>query len=124
MLLLCIFFIHIGSASEYLEDGKEITSEKLIDTMNNTSNLSMNPFIIQFFYNTHCGSCQEAMDYLKVFITKHPDIDIQYHDLYNSSTNNTLYDQYKTQFGNNVNIRYPSIFIGDVVIEGSNDIAL
>lgn len=122
VLLFSILIIQVGSASLFFQDGTEIPGEKLIETMNNSVNVSSIPFPIQFFYNTHCGSCQEAVDYLNAFNTKYPGIVVEYHDLYNSSTNNTLYNQYKTQFNENSNIHYPSVFIGNVVIVGSDDI--
>ena len=84
----------------------------------------MVPFPIKFFYNTHCGSCQEAVNYLNGFETRHQDIKVEYHDLYNSSLNNSMYAQYKTEFNNNTDIHYPVIFIGNVGIAGSNDIEL
>ena len=123
LLLFCIFAIQIVAASVYFEDGSEITGDKLFETMNNTSNLSSTPFPIQFFYNTHCGSCQEAVNYLNEFVTKRPEFGVEFHDLYNSSTNSTTYDQYKAQFSNNANIHYPVVFIGNVAIVGSYDIA-
>jgi glutaredoxin len=90
--------------------------------MNNTSNISTSPFPIQFFYNSHCGSCKEAEEYLNGFMMKYPDMEVSYHDLHNSPTNNTLFDQYKAQFSNNSDIHYPVVFIGNTVIVGSADI--
>jgi glutaredoxin len=123
-MLFCIFAIQTGSATVFFQDGTNITGDKLIDTMNKSTNLSLIPFPIQFFYNTHCGSCQEAVDYLNGFTSKYPGISVEYHDLYNSSLNNTMYDQYKTEFNNNTDIHYPVIFIGNVGIAGSQDIKL
>ncbi len=122
LLIVSILFIQTGSASVFLQDGTEIPGDKLIATMNNTTNLSSSPFPIQFFYNTHCGSCQEALEYLNGFSAKNPDMSVSFHDLYNSSTNSTLFTEYKTRFNDNINIHYPAVFIGDVVLVGSFDI--
>lgn len=123
LLIVSIFFIQLGSASVFLQDGTEIPGDQLLETMNNTTNLSSSPFPIQFFYNTHCGSCQEAVEYLNGFTVKNPDITVSFHDLYNSSPNSTLFTEYKTKFNDNINIHYPAVFIGDVVLVGSFDIA-
>jgi hypothetical protein len=113
--------IQISSATVYYQDGTEIAGDKLIETVSNSSNISSTPFPVQFFYNTHCGSCQEAIRYLDEFRIKHPDIEIQYHDLVNSTTNTTLFTTYKEQF-NTTGIHYPTVFIGNVAMVGSYDI--
>jgi glutaredoxin len=123
LLTVAILFIQVGSASVFLQDSTEIPGDQLLATMNNTTNLSSSPFPIQFFYNTHCGSCQEAVEFLNGFTVKNPDITVVYHDLYNSSTNSSMFTEYKTKFNDNVNIHYPAVFIGDVVLVGSFDIA-
>jgi glutaredoxin-related protein len=112
----------VGSASVFLQDGTEIPGDHLLATMNNTTNLSSSPFPIHFFYNTHCGSCQEAVEYLNGFMVKNPEITVSFHDLYNSSMNSTLFTEYKSKFNDNINIHYPAVFIGDVVLVGSFDI--
>lgn len=123
LLIFSIFFIQVGSASIFLQEGTEISGEQLLATMNNTTNISSSPFPIHFFYNTHCGSCQEAIQYLNGFIEKNSEITVSFHDLYNSSTNSTMFTEYKTKFHDNGNIHYPAVFIGDVVLVGSFDIA-
>lgn len=123
LLTVAILFIQVGSASVFLQDSTEIPGDQLLATMNNTTNLSSSPFPIQFFYNTHCRSCQEAVEFLNGFTVKNPDITVVYHDLYNSSTNSSMFTEYKTKFNDNVNIHYPAVFIGDVVLVGSFDIA-
>ena len=123
LLLFFIIATQIGSATIFLQNGTEVSGDKIIETLNNSGNVSPTPFPIQFFYNTHCGSCQDAIEYLTEFTKKNMDIKAQYHDLYNSSENNTIYNQYKEKFNNTTNIHYPVVFIGDVGISGSNDIS-
>ena len=123
LVLICIFIVQTGSASLYLQNGTEISGENLFDSMESLNNISSEPFPIQFFYNTHCGSCQEALDYLNGFTQEQPDMPIQFHDLYNSSENSSLYEEYKTRYNSNGTIHYPVVFIGDVAIVGSYDIA-
>ncbi|HWQ67499.1 MAG TPA: hypothetical protein VN372_11610 [Methanospirillum sp.] len=122
LILLSLVIIQIGSATVFFQDGTDISGDTLIETMANTSNVSTTPFPIQFFYNNQCGSCQSALDYMKEFTRKNPDVVIQYHDLFNSTTNSSLYNQYKDQF-NRKDIHYPVVFVGDIAIMGSADIA-
>jgi len=119
--MFCIALIQPGSAAIFSQDGTEIPGAHLIETMNNATNVSPTPFPIQFFYNTHCGSCQAAIQYLDKFSTNHTDIRVEYHDLFNSTENSTQYNEYKTRF-NKKDIHYPVIFMGNVAIMESGDI--
>jgi len=121
VFIFCIGLIQPGSAAIFSQDGTEIPGAHLIETMNNATNVSPTPFPIQFFYNTHCGSCQAAIQYLDKFSTNHTDIRVEYHDLFNSTENSTQYNEYKTRF-NKKDIHYPVIFMGNVAIMESGDI--
>ncbi len=121
VFIFCIGLIQTGSAAIFSQDGTEIPGVHLIETMNNATNVSPTPFPIQFFYNTHCGSCQAAIQYLDKFSTNHTDIRVEYHDLFNSTENSTQYNEYKTLF-NKKDIHYPVIFMGNVGIMDSGDI--
>ncbi|HOW05056.1 hypothetical protein, partial [Methanospirillum hungatei] len=57
------------------------------------------------------------------FFAGNQDISVSFYDLYKSSLYNTLFTEYKTKFNDNVNINYPAVFIGDVVLVFSFDIA-
>jgi len=121
-LIILILTIQIGSASIFLQDETAVTGAQLIESLENSSTISATPFPIQFFYNTHCGSCQAALQYLDEFTLKHPDVPVDYHDLFNNTTSFALYEDYKIQF-NRSDLHYPVIFMGNVGIMGSDDIA-
>ena len=117
LMMLCILTIQIGSATVFYQNGSEIPGDTVIETLANTNNISSTPFPIQFFYNTQCGSCQGAIEYLKGFTANNSDIAVQSYDLQNSTTNMSLLDNYKVQF-NSKNIHYPVIFVGNVAVVG------
>lgn len=121
LIILFFFMVQTGSATVFLQDGREVNGSHLTDAMNSSRNVSSTPFPIQFFYNTHCGSCQEAIRYFEEFSVKNPDIKIESHDLFNNTTSFALYEEYKKQF-NRSDLHYPVIFIGNVGIMGSDDI--
>ena len=121
LIILCFCMIQPGSATIFSNDGTDIPGAHLIETMNNASNVSTTPFPIQFFYNTHCGSCQASLQYLKEFTTNHTDVDVEHHDLYNNTESFAMFEEYKKQF-NRTDIHYPIIFLGNVGIMGSEDI--
>lgn len=121
LMVLSIFLITPVSATMFLQNGSEVSGDQLIGVVASSENSSVTPFPLQFFYNTHCGSCQASLEYLNNFTRNNSDIQIAYHDLYNNSTNMTLYNQYKSRFDRN-DIHYPVIFIGEIAIMGSDDI--
>nr|WP_319537459.1 hypothetical protein [uncultured Methanospirillum sp.] len=121
LLILCLCMIQPGSATIFSQDGSEIAGAHLIETMNNATNVSTTPFPIQFFYNTHCGSCQAAIQYLDTFSANHTDIGVEHHDLFNNTESFALYEGYKKRF-NRTDIHYPIIFMGNVAIMESGDI--
>ncbi|MFH0967301.1 MAG: hypothetical protein V1862_06420 [Methanobacteriota archaeon] len=122
LFMLVMLTIQPCSSTIFSLDETEIPGVQLIDSMNNASNVSSTPFPIQFFYNTHCGSCQASIQYLNEFTTNHSDIGIEHHDLYNNTESFALYEDYKKQF-NRTDFHYPIIFMGNVGIMGSEDIA-
>lgn len=122
ILALLLLTIQVSTATLFLQDGSELFGDTLLDTMNNTTNISDTPFPIQFFYNTHCGSCQASIEYLTEFTQTYHEVGVSFHDLYNNTTNLALYEQYRSMYSRS-DIHYPVIFIGDVGIMGSPDIA-
>ncbi|PWR70938.1 hypothetical protein [Methanospirillum lacunae] len=82
VFIFCIGLIQPGSAAIFSQNGTEIPGAHLIETMNNATNLSPTPFPIQFFYNTHYGSCQAVIQYPDKFSTNHTDIQVEYDDLF------------------------------------------
>lgn len=121
LALFILLIIQPGAATVFSQDGSDISGPHLIETMNNATNVSATPFPIQFFYNTHCGSCQGAIKYLDNFTVSHPDIVIESHDLFNNTESFALYEDYKLRF-NRTDIHYPVIYMGNVGIMGSEDI--
>lgn len=120
-ILALLLAIQACSGTLFLQDGTELFADNVLDTMNNTTNISQTPFPIQFFYNTHCGSCQASIEYLTEFTRTYPEVGVSFHDLYNNTTNLALYEQYRSRYARN-DIHYPVIFIGDIGIMGSPDI--
>jgi glutaredoxin len=120
-----IFFlaltIQISSATVFFQNGTPVDGTRLTDVLNASFNSSVQPFPVQFFYNTHCGSCKEAVRYFEEFSLNHPGITVESHDLYNNTTSFALFEEYKKQF-HRPDIFYPIIFIGDVGIMGTSDI--
>jgi glutaredoxin len=121
LMVMGIAIIQVSSAAVFYQDGTEISGDKIIEHLNNVSNVSSNPFPVVFFFNTYCGSCQGAIEYLNEFRNQSSKIPIEYHDLDSNQTNSDLLNQYKNKF-NTQEIHYPVIFIGNIAICGSDDI--
>jgi len=119
MILLCT--IQPGSATIFYQNGTDIPGAHLVEILNNASNISTNPFPIHFFYNTHCGTCKSAVKFIDNFTVNHPDVGVEYHDLYNNTDSFSLYEEMEKQY-NRTDLHYPVIFIGNVGIMGSEDI--
>lgn len=121
LIIILASIIQPGSAALFYQNGSDISGAHMIDFLNNISNTSDSPFPIQFFYNTHCGSCKPAVNFMDNFTVNHPDVTVEYHDLYNNTESFALYEEAKKQY-NKSNLYYPVIFAGDIGIMGSNDI--
>jgi len=119
--LAILFIIQPGSSAIFLNNGSDISGARLIEVMNNVSNLTPSPFPIHFFYNTHCGSCKPAVRFMDNFTIRHPDVGVKFHDLYNNTESFGLYEEAKKQY-NKTDLYYPVIFVGNVGIMGSTDI--
>ncbi len=78
-------------------------------------------YSVYFFYNTHCGSCHEAIEYLQNTGRIYRDFSVQFHDLYNNEESHELFERMRDGF-NSTYIGYPVVFIGDVAIDGSDSI--
>lgn len=121
IILFILLIIHPVSAVVFFHNGTDISGAHLVDFLNNNTNISSSPFPIQFFYNTHCGSCISSIKYIENFTLSHPDTGVVYHDLYNNTESFALFEEAKKQF-NRSDLYYPVIFIGDMGIMGSPDI--
>jgi glutaredoxin len=123
-LLSIIFLVTIQPAfgEIFLKDGTLVPPDSILETITNSSETaSHNPFPIQFFFTSGCGSCNDARDYLKTFERKNPGIAIESHNLAYNAENRQLFTEYKTQF-HNPDIPYPVIFLGNIGVSGSSDI--
>jgi len=74
-------------------------------------------YSVYFFYNTHCGSCHTAIEYLNEYGSEIPDFSVHSYDLYENNEVRELYEGFKQEY-NTPQLSYPVIFIGDVALEG------
>lgn len=109
------------SGGVFLSNGSDVTGDDTLGTILADRNATPGDCSIEFFYNTHCGACHVAMAYLNEYTAAHPDIIISSHDLFNSSENKALFEQYKTAF-NRSYVSVPSVFIGNAGLEGESAI--
>ena len=120
--LFCLVLMQPGSASVFLKDGTEVQKDQILDTIaNNTGDQSGSRPSMQFFYDHDCHACQSALEYLRAFEKKNPDINITHYNLGYPKENQGLFNQYKARF-NTTKITYPAVFRGDIVLSGSSDI--
>ena len=124
ILLLCSLAVLISTASAevFVKNGSSIPDGTPADLLIQDILASDKPASTAFFYNTHCGVCHEALEYLKGLAEIHPEIYPASYDLFNNTTNGKLFDEAKLAY-NQKHISYPVIFIGPVVLEGYDAIS-
>nr|WP_319540862.1 cytochrome c biogenesis CcdA family protein [uncultured Methanospirillum sp.] len=124
ILLICSLAVLISSASAevFVKNGSSIPDGTPADLLIQDILASDEPVSTAFFYNTHCGICHEALEYLKGLAEIHPEIYPASYDLFNNTTNGKLFDEAKLAY-NQKYISYPVIFIGPVVLEGYDAIS-
>lgn len=105
----------------YLKNGTEITEDNAYHIILQDRNSTQDNISIQFFYNTHCGACRNAMEYLTEFSKTNPDIVISYYDLFNNTENRELFERVKKEY-NRQFASVPIIFMGNAVLEGDQAI--
>ncbi|MFH0966503.1 MAG: hypothetical protein V1862_02305 [Methanobacteriota archaeon] len=111
-----------ASALIFLHNGSEITDVQVEDVINtDIHGKYINPFPIQFFYDSRCSSCKGAEEYLHYLEKKNPAMSIEFLNLINQNPNQQLYDTFKADY-NRSDVHYPVLFLGDVGISGSSDI--
>lgn len=122
LFLLCLLIMPPVSASIFFLNGTEIPKDQIHGAFTNVTRVqSGSPNQVYFFYDRGCQSCEDALDYVRLFGKKNPKIPISYYDLGYSNENRSLFTQYKSRF-NTTNIRYPAVFINSIVISGSSDV--
>ena len=110
------------SASVFLTNGTDVSQEKIPEIINTTvAGLIKNPAPLIFFYDRECQSCEQALDSVRYFEKRNPKVRITYYNLGESQENRNLFTEYKGHF-NTTKIRYPAVFVDDIVISGSSDI--
>lgn len=123
ILLSILFLAPSVSANIFLKNGSDITgTDAFADALKEkNTTTSASDYQIQFFFNTHCGACQNVVGYLSEFRSSHPDIQIQYFDLFDSTENRKEFEEQKAVYHRN-QVSVPIIFIGNFGLEGQNTI--
>lgn len=113
-----------GMAAVYSANGTQIPSDRVSvylgeDSSLLSGNLPLNEVI--FFTNSRCEACHEADEYLNKFSGLHPEMHIRTYDLFNDTTNRTIFLTYK-QLYHREYLSTPSVMIGNLTLEGNKDI--
>ena len=120
-IVILAFLTGCASAGVFLKNGTDIKGNDTIGEILADADTTPGNFSIEFFYNTHCGACHVAMAYLNEYSAAHPDIIINSHDLFNSSEGKALFEEYKSAYHRSY-VSVPSIFMGNVGLEGESSI--
>lgn len=83
----------------------------------NTGFSSMEGPVIWFFYNQHCGDCQQAITFIQDLHRQQPDIRVQAFDILDNATSDALFQAMNERYGHPFS-PVPSVFIGDRQITG------
>lgn len=112
------------SGAVYSINGSSINSEMLYEVIKADPSLlsgDLPPGTVVFFWNTHCGGCHSAWEFLHEFLPLHPEIKLIDYNIYSSTVNRTVFDRYKEQF-NKSHLYVPSMMVGNLTLEGTQDI--
>ncbi|MDD1723753.1 MAG: glutaredoxin family protein [Methanospirillum sp.] len=120
-LILLVLLLSPVNAAVYLKDGTEISQDNASEVILKDPNTTAENFTITFFYDTHCGACEKAQEFLDQYRTDNPDVDIEYHDIFNNTENRALFEEFKTSY-NQEYTSVPVVFIGNAVLEGDQAI--
>ncbi|MFH0967771.1 MAG: hypothetical protein V1862_08835, partial [Methanobacteriota archaeon] len=121
LFLVLLYLTSCASGAVFLKNGSDVTGNNTFETIISDANTTAGNYSIDFFYNTHCGACHVAMTYLNEYNAAHPETIINSYDLFNSSDNLALFGEYKTAYHRSY-VSVPSIFIGNVGLEGESAI--
>lgn len=124
LFLLCVIAGTISSvgAEVFFRNGSSVPSGTPVDLLIREIKSSDEQPSIAFFYNSHCGGCQDALTYLSNLSRNHPELYPTGYDLLNNTTNGKLFDKTVKEY-NQTHFSYPVIFMGPVVLQGSDDIS-
>jgi len=127
ILFLCILsslVITPSLASVYSSNGSEIPSENLHSlVLSDPSLLSGNlpAGQVVFFTNSHCELCESVKEFFTTFTPAHPEITLTSYDLMNSTENRTVFESYTSTYQRKF-LSTPSVMIGNLTLEGPEDI--
>ncbi|PWR70516.1 cytochrome c biogenesis CcdA family protein [Methanospirillum lacunae] len=121
LLFVLILCTGPASAGVFLKNGSDVIGDHPADTILSDPNTTPGDYSATFFYNTHCGACHLAMTYLNEYSAAHPGVVITSYDLFNSSENKVLFEQYKAEYHRQY-VSVPSVFIGNAGLEGESAI--
>jgi cytochrome c biogenesis protein CcdA len=105
------------SGGVFFQNGSDAAGNDTPETILAESNATPDDCSIVFFYNTHCGACHLAMSYLNEYNAAHPGVIINSHDIFNSSENKALFEQYKKEY-NRSYVSVPVVYTGNLGLEG------
>lgn len=120
-LILLVLFLSPVNAAVYLKDGTQISEDNASEIILKDPNTTAENFNITFFYDTHCGACEKAHEFLDQYRSANPGVEVQYHDIFNNTENRALFEEYKTSYHQEYT-SVPVVFIGNAVLEGDQAI--
>lgn len=109
-----------GSASVFVEDGKELTIDDLYE-MVNTTKPANNSAPVVFFYDPECGPCIPVHEYLEKFISDHPVVEVEMVNLSAGPVSEAMMSDLYIQHNRSM-MNTPVIFFGPVGLEGTDEI--
>ena len=109
-----------GSATVFVEDGKELTIDDLYE-MVNTTKPANNSAPIVFFYDPECGPCIPVHEYLEKYISDHPVVEVEMVNLSAGPESEAMMSDLYIQHNRSM-MNTPVIFFGPVGLEGTDEI--
>jgi len=109
-----------GSATVFVEDGKELTINDLYE-MVNTTKPANNSAPVVFFYDPECGPCIPVHEYLEKYISDHPVVEVEMVNLSAGPESEAMMSDLYIQHNRSM-MNTPVIFFGPVGLEGTDEI--
>ncbi len=126
ILVLFFFFLSLvivyGSADVFYRDGTRISdSSDIVTHAFETRGGTDTEWGVYLFYSTQCSHCQDAIAYFKELRASDPNLTILMYDLGLFGPEKEVYKRLKKEYHLS-SLSYPVLFIGDVALEGFNEI--
>jgi len=112
------------SGAVYSINGSSIDAGMLYEVIGADPSLlsgDLPPGTVVFFWNTHCGGCHAAWEFLHEFLPLHREVELRDYNVYSSPVNRTVFDRYKERY-NRSHLYVPSMMVGNLTLEGTQDI--